>query len=189
MCHYTDVIVGGDALGIQLLTAVAIAASIASWVYAYRLAKVDLRQYAVPITIWVLFGTLDILITARGTLGNPEREGNPLARYVFAETGWIGPVVASVLWISLWAGTVLAVNRLLKPPLAQFISLSVFYSLAIGHIFGFSSWFVPMCSISTVYRATLGFIPRFLKIIALGICVSALHLFVAERVTRFFKGR
>ncbi len=107
------------------------------------------------------------------------REGNPLARYVFVETGWIGPVVASVLWIALWSGIVLAANKKLAPPLSTFISLAVFYSLAIGHIFGFSSWFVPLCDISLAYRTTLAIIPNFVKIIILGCAAATLHFFAA----------
>jgi hypothetical protein len=182
MCHYSDILGDGGALMIQILTIASIALSIAFWVFAYWRQNVGLKQYALPIILWVAFGTLDIIITARGTLGNPLREGNPLARFVFVETGWVGPLVASILWIALWAGIVLVVNKRLKAPLAIYISLAVFYSLGIGHVFGFSSWFIPFCDVSLVYRTTLAFIPNFIKIIALGCVAAALHFFAAGRL-------
>ncbi|MFH0884488.1 MAG: hypothetical protein V1861_02150 [Candidatus Micrarchaeota archaeon] len=182
MCHYNDVFGSGDALALQLLTLLSIASSIVFWVFAYRREKVGLKQYVIPIVLWVVFGTLDIMITARGTITDPMREGNPLARFIFVETGWVGPVVASILWIALWAGIVLAVNKKLSAPLATFISLAVFYSLAIGHVFGFSSWFIPFCDVSIAYRGTLAFIPNFIKIIALGCLAAALHFLIVKSI-------
>src|SRR5512143_350759 len=111
MCIYTDVLGSGQELGIQLLTLVAIASSIAFWVWAYHKQGVPLRPYALPIILWIVFGSLDILITARGTFEDPYREGNPLARFIFVQSGPAGPVVASVLWIALWSGLVLLMNK------------------------------------------------------------------------------
>jgi len=182
MCHYSDVLGDAGALPIQLLTVASIAFSIVFWVLVYRREEVGLRQYALPIILWVAFGTLDIIITARGTIGNPMREGNPLARYVFIEAGWIGPVVASVLWIALWAGAVLVANKLLKAPHAAYVSLAVFYSLAIGHVFGFSSWFGPLCAISKFSWEVLADYPaRFFGIVAIGCVLGAAHFFAARR--------
>ncbi len=207
MCHYNDVLGSGGELAVQLLTALTIVAGIAAWVLIYRRMGVGLRQYAVPICLWILFGTLDILITARGTYENPMAEGNPLARAIFSGTeagaiGWFGPPLASLLWISLWSGLVLAVNvkfanRKMGPvpasiPIVQFVSLAVFYSLAAGHLYGFSSWFVPMCQVARAYSMIPG-IPRLAIIIALGCLASAAHLclrhLASRLVTHFFKSR
>jgi hypothetical protein len=180
MCHYTGVLGEGTALMIQLITLVAILCTIAFWILIYRKQKVELMQYALPIILWVVFGTLDILITAKGTVGNPMREGNPLARGVFLIVGDFGPVVASVLWISLFAGTVLAINKLVKNSgIAGFVSLAVFYSLATGHLFGFSSWFSPLCAVSKASWAALPDYPvRLVGIIAIGAIASIIHISV-----------
>jgi hypothetical protein len=150
MCHFNEVLGSGGVLALQLLTIASIGLSIAFWVFLYRREKVGLGRYAFPIALWICFGTLDIVITARGTAGNPALEGNPLARLVFTEAGWAGPVLASILWIALWAGLVLLANKRLAAPAAAFFSLAVFYSLAAGHLLGFSSWFAPLCEVSRV---------------------------------------
>jgi hypothetical protein len=181
MCVYGDVLGSGPVLQVQALTVVAIAASIAFWVWAYRKLGVPLRLYALPIMLWMAFGTLDILITARGTFDNPFREGNPLARLVFAQSGFAGPVVASVLWIALWSSVVLLVNKKagwvwkaspMRDAAVAFVSLSVFYSVAVGHFFGFSSWFLPLCPLAqgfALMRNVAG-------IAAIGCALSAAHL-------------
>jgi len=129
---------------IQVLTLLAIAGSIAFWVLLYKREKVGLGQYAVPLVLWIVFGTLDILITAKGTYSDPEGEANPLAEFIFVRAEPWGPPLASLLWIALWAGIVLALNkRHLRH--AYFISLGIFYALAFGHLRGFSSWFEPLC--------------------------------------------
>jgi hypothetical protein len=173
MCIYPDVLASGPALALQAFTALSIAASIAFWAWAYRKQGVGLGGYAVPIILWVVFGTLDILITARGTFLNPTREGNPLARFIFVESGYAGPMIASVLWIALWSSVVLLANKKAGPRLAPFISLAVFYSLATGHLFGFSSWFVPLCPIA---RALPPLALRLPLIIAIGCALAAVHL-------------
>ena len=132
--------------------------------------KDALVLYALPIALWTLFGSLDILITAKGTFLNPYREGNQLARAVFIEAGYLGPVAASILWIALWAFIVFAINKL-KMPNARFVSLCIFYSLSMGHLSGFSSWYAPFCQIArTVAWSKLPII------IGLGIIAACLHL-------------
>jgi len=184
MCHYSDVLGGGTALFAQALTSLSIAASIVFWVLIYRWQRIDLRPYAAPITLWVVFGTLDILITARGTLDDPMREGNPLARGIFATFGFFGPAIASVLWISLWSLLVLIINKKLQAPVAGYLSLAVFYSLAVGHVFGFSSWFDPLCDIS---RASWLLLPewplRFIGIVLLGCAFAGVHRAIAAIVS------
>ncbi len=181
MCIYSDVLGSGPELEIQLLTLVAIASSILFWVWAYRRLGVPLRPYALPIILWILFGSLDILITARGTFDDPYREGNPLARLIFVQSGFAGPVVASVLWIALWSGIVLAINKKfgernknndMRNTLVSFVSLAVFYSVATGHFFGFSSWFLPLCPVARGFAL----MRNIAGIILIGCFLSALHI-------------
>lgn len=187
MCRYSDfsMFFGSDgALAIQLLTVASIASGIVLWVFIYKGQKVGLAQYAIPIIIWIASGTLDITVTAKGTYNAPENEGNPLARFILVETGFLGPVVASVLWISLWSLLVLVINKKLKAPLAQYLSLVVFYSLGIGHIFGFSSWFDQLCDISRLSWSLLPEWPlRFIGIVLLGCVVAGVHRAIDATIT------
>ena len=172
MCIYDGVLGSGPAFWVQMLTLIAIAASISSWVWAYRRLEVPLRPYALPIILWILFGSLDIMITARGTFDAPYREGNPLARLVFIQSGPAGPVVATVLWIALWSGIVLALNKRFGQGLiVRFISLAVFYSVAAGHLFGFSSWFIPLCPIAQGF----GLVRNLFGLVLIGCLLSAAH--------------
>lgn len=163
---------------LQALTLASIAASIVFWVWMFRRGNVGLGRYALPIALWVLFGTLDITITAKGTFGAPANEGNPLARFIFEETGFAGPVAASVLWISLWSLVVLALNRArggAGMPHAGFLSLAVFYSVAFGHLLGFSSWLAPLCGIPAAFYGTAAAVPGLAKIIACGCALALAH--------------
>ena len=183
MCLYTDVLGEGGAVAIQLITFAAIVLSIAFWVWMYRRQKVGLMRYALPIAFWIVFGTLDIIITAKGTMGDPMNERNPLTRMVFLLAGDYGPALASVLWISLWSLVVLVINKKMRNgKLAAFLSLVVFYSLAVGHLFGFSSWFMPLCGVSKL--ASL--LPEWSDI-AIGCVLAAAHGFVAGRFSTNFR--
>jgi len=175
MCYYTDVLGQGAVLVAQLITFMAIVLSIGFWIWIYKKHNVDLARYIVPIALWIAFGTLDIMITARGAIGNPMLEENPLTREVLLLTGGYGPAIASVLWISLWVFIVLIINKKLKPRLATFISLAVFYSLAFGHFLGFSSWFDPLCTeLSWVFLQ--GWPILIPGIILMGFMLATLHL-------------
>jgi len=176
MCHFSSILGGGDVLFVQALTAVSIAASIALWIAVYRKARIRLEPFIIPICLWVAFGTLDILITAKGTFEDPLREGNPLARLVFVETGFLGPVVASILWIALWSFAVLLINKRLSGAPALFLSLAVFYSLAAGHVYGFGTWYEPLCGVSGAYLGLLSWIPRMLRPIPPGIMLALIHM-------------
>jgi len=173
MCHYFDIVGSGDVLILQLLTLASIIVSILVWIklYLQNGLEKELWAYGPAIAFWVVFGTLDILVTAKGTFLDPYREGNPLARFIFVETGYLGPVIASVLWISLWAGTVFLINRA-KINGAAFFSSAIFWSLAVGHLFGFSSWFIPMCAISENYRMFFSEVPRVIKIMLVGMVIA-----------------
>ena len=169
MCHYENILAEGPALFIQVLTLLAIAGSIVFWAWLYRKKKVELKAYLLPLVLWIVFGSLDILITAKGTYGEPDNETNPLAEFIFVQADPWGPPLASVLWIGLWAGIVLALNRW-RVPYASFISLGVFYGLAFGHLRGFSSWFEPLCGI-------ISFAPLELHVIIVaGIVLAAAHV-------------
>lgn len=176
MCHYSEILGSGDVLYIQLLTIGSIIAAIwaAAWFYMQNGLEKELWAYAPPIALWAIFGTLDIVITAKGTFTDPLREYNPLAREVFLQVGFLGPVVASVLWIALWAAIVYFINRM-KIPHAGYFSLAIFWSLAIGHFFGFSSWFEPFCGFSKNYLLLFEEVPRMLKPILLGMTVAIFH--------------
>ncbi|MFH1685627.1 MAG: hypothetical protein ABH983_04955 [Candidatus Micrarchaeota archaeon] len=173
MCHYFDIIGSGEVLILQLLVLSSIIISIIIWIklYLQNGLEKELWTYAPAIIFWIVFGTLDILVTAKGTFLDPYREGNPLARFIFVESGYLGPVIASILWISLWAGIVLLINKA-KINGAAFFSCAIFWSLAVGHLFGFSSWFIPMCAISENYRLFFSEVPRVIKIILIGMVIA-----------------
>jgi hypothetical protein len=174
MCIFDSVLGSGPELQIQILTLITIACSICLWVWIYRREGVGLRQYAIPIILWVAFGSLDITITAKGTFEDPLREGNPLARFIFLNSGFVGPIVASFLWIALWSGIVLLINKRFgkRQEIVAFVSLAVFYSVAIGHLFGFSSWYAPLCPVASI----AGGWRNFAGIVFLGICAAGAHL-------------
>ncbi len=182
MCYYSDILGDGDILALQLLTLVSIAAGIIFWVWFYLRNGLEeqLKAYALPIALWAVIGTLDIVITAKGTYMDPMREGNPLAEFIFVETGFLGPVVASILWISLWAGIVLIINRV-KVNHAGFFSLAIFWSLAIGHLLGFSSWFAPFCGLNENYAMFLSGVPRYVKHVLFGCFMASLHYSALHR--------
>ena len=172
MCNLSEVIGSGPVLLQQGLTVISIAASIVFWVWLYRRNGLErqLMLFALPIALWTVLGSLDILITAKGTFENPYREGNQAARFIFVSTGYLGPVIASVLWVALWSGMVLALNKM-KMPFCAFVSLAIFYSLAFGHLSGFSSWYLPFCQVAKVIAWS-----KLPIIIGLGVIASALHL-------------
>ncbi len=186
MCVYPDVLGEGAVLEAQALVLIAVLASILFWIWMYRRMGVGLRGYAIPIILWVAFGTLDILITTRGTFGNPYLEGNPLAESIFVLGGSAGPVIASILWIALWSGLVLLINRRFagkkntgtERAAASFVSLAVFYSLAAGYILGFSSWFIPLCSVAASLAPMIT--SHFMAAVVIGSCAAALHAFMKE---------
>lgn len=173
MCRYESILGSGEALFVQLLTVAVIAISIFFWLLAYRRVGVELRRFTLPIAFWVVFGTLDITITTRCTTIDPLCEGNPLARAVFLIYGVYGPPIASLLWIALWAGLVLFLNWK-KAWGAEVLSLALFYTLGAGHLFGFSSWFEPMCWIRKMEDA----LPYFPFLI--GGALAGLHFLLAR---------
>lgn len=169
MCRYDAVFGSGEVLVVQIATLAAIAGSIMLWAWIYKRFGVGLKKFAVPLVLWIVFGTLDITITARGTTIDPLCEGNSMARFLFVTFGAYGPPIASALWIAFWAGLVLLLNQR-KAYGAEFLSLAIFYCLGVGHMFGFSSWFGPMCWIRRMEDA-LPYAP-----FVIGCLLAGLHL-------------
>lgn len=173
MCIYGSVLGDGVVLVAQMLTMGAIIATAVFWVWAYMRSGINMRRYALPIGLWFVFGTLDIVITTKGVLSGGQ-EGNSLAAFVFSAFGQYGPVAASVLWISLWAAAVLVINRM-KVARAEFLSLAVFYSLAFGHFLGFSSWFLPFCVFTQAAGVFVSGMLRPFVIVLSGCALAFMH--------------
>ncbi len=150
MCFFTDILGSGKILSFQLITFFSILVAMGAWIYIFIKGRLgpQLRLFLLPICLWLVFGTLDILITVKGTYGDPLREANPSTRVLLVQFGPWGAALASVLWVCLWAGIVYAINKIKPGHVSEFVSLSIFYSLAAGHFFGFSSWFLPLCQFS-----------------------------------------
>lgn len=177
MCIYDGIFGSGAVLAAQALTLLTVLAAFVFWVWAYLKGGVSPRRYAPAIAFWLLFGTLDILITTRG-IADGHGEGNTLAAGVFSLFGAHGgPAVASVLWISLWAGLVLALNRH-KVARAKFLSLAVFYSLAAGHFFGFSSWLLQLCGAAQALDSFAPGVAGLLVFAAVGCAAALLDMFL-----------
>jgi len=62
-----------------------------------------------------------------------------------------------------------------KMKIPDFFSLAVFYSLAVGHLYGFSTWFIPFCGFSERFLMILPTVPWLLKAIVVGCFIAALH--------------
>jgi len=184
MCVFTDILGSGKALAFQMLTFFSIVTTAGIWAYVFVKNKLadQLRLFLVPVALWFVFGTLDIVITARGTFDDPLLESNPATRWLLLVFGHWGAPVASVLWICFWVGIVYAINKTKPGRLSEFVSLAIFYSLATGHFFGFSSWFEPLCAfthgmvIDWLFPAAIGD----WKIILIGTVLGALHVLAAS---------
>jgi|GEM_PF-5255153 len=142
---YDSILGSGSVAVSQALTALTICASSMLWALAYHRLGAGhiLRLAAVPIALWVLAGSADILVTAKGTFEDATREGNPLARNVLIWVGPLfGPAIASAAWISLWACVALLLDHGLRPfeRSRQMAILTLYYSLFLGHLFAFSGW-------------------------------------------------
>ena len=188
MCVYTDVISQNQEILLsQVLTIVVIIFSALFWITVFKNQKMiqNLIACIFPVILWIIFGSLDILITVKGTFGNPNREGNPLAKELFKQFGFIGPAVASFIWIFLWVGVVFLFFKFIKSStVSNFLSRTVFYSLFIGHLIGFSSWWAPLCGISNIIDSTDWIIPGVLSmpIILLGTFLALIHGIIERSV-------
>ena len=144
---YDSILGTGAVLYLQALTALAILFTATFWLFVFfRTGRGRiLRLILLPLLIWVVFGSLDILITARGVYDNPYWESNLPAREIFLAFGpFLGPPIAVILWISLWAGLSILFDhgtwKVLPNWFRDFTQLTIFYSLAVGHFFAFHSW-------------------------------------------------
>src|SRR3989338_8976086 len=102
---YSDLFGSGNILVVQLITLVTVFLSIGLWIYIYKKLEIWERlkkTLLLPLVLWIIFGTLDIVVTARGTYFYPSLESNPAARFFIETFGAFGTSIASFLWISLW---------------------------------------------------------------------------------------
>jgi hypothetical protein len=183
MCVFTGVLASGKALSFQLITFFSILVAMGAWIWIFVKNGLgpQLRLFLLPICLWFVFGTLDILITVEGTYANPLSEANPATRILLVQFGPWGAALASALWISLWAGIVYALNKTKPGRAAEFVSLAIFYSLAAGHFLGFASWFGPLCAFGDAITNNW-FFPAALadmKVILIGMALAALHCALA----------
>lgn len=145
-------------LGQQIVLLLSIAAAI-GLAYAYlrwRHRLSSLRSLWLPLSLFTLFGTLDALVTVRGTWNAPWREGNPAMRAFLVWGGWIGQCVGSAVWIVGWTLVLDGLESLRLrlagrwAALVGWLRLWTAYALALGHLNGFASWgAVPGADVAT----------------------------------------
>ena len=132
---------------IVLLLSILVALTLAV-AYLWRRGRLSsLRALAVPLALSVVFGTLDGLVTLRGTYYNPWREGNPTLRAVLLWGGWLGLCLWSVLWVFAWALVLDGLESLRlrlagsgAKVLLRGAQLYIFYALAMLHLSDVISW-------------------------------------------------
>ena len=192
----------GPELSVQILTLITIAFSIFIWFNIYRRAGIFqyMKVLWPAVIFWVIFGTLDIFITARGTFGAPENEGNPAARFFIEQYGFFGTSVASFLWIGLWVGIIGVIlylfNKFWKDydKIAIIFALIIFYNLAIYHLWGFSTWITWMEPVKIFLQSNFvqpdfsngfwsGVVPKIGGLVP-GIVLTLIHLFFWYLVSR-----
>ncbi len=115
--------------------------------YLRRLGRLGYaRPWLIPISLFVLFGSLDAWVTLSGTWNAPWREGNPSIRAFMEWGGWWGQCVATALWIigwSLFVDGLGTLGRRLPGRWGTLVShgpLLTLYALAVGHLDGLLSW-------------------------------------------------
>ncbi|HYM27212.1 MAG TPA: hypothetical protein VET66_03635 [Steroidobacteraceae bacterium] len=105
-----------------------------------------LRRLWPPSLLWVICGTLDALITMVGTANDPTREANSILRGWLVRDGWVGQLIYTFPYILIWAGVVIGLEELRRRVrgawafLLGALQLTILYSLALGHLYGFLSW-------------------------------------------------
>lgn len=185
---FTEFFASDNAIYAQLLTFLAVAITAYFWYFAHGKLKIDLKPFSLPIILWFVFGSLDIMITARGVFGEPGREGNPLAKNIFLSVGpIIGPPLASILWITLWAVVAIALYYASKKLQREWIAdarYAIFYSLAVGHFFGFMSWMAFGQGIRNAWRALDKQVWFFDIGILAGVLLAIAHIFIARHLLK-----
>jgi hypothetical protein len=176
MCLYSEVLGSGDILSWQILAFLTMMGTTLLWIFIFVKSglKEQLIYYGLPIALFVVFGTLDLLITTKGTFFNPFWEGNPLLRFMLVNFGHFGLLLGTFGWISGWAGFVFVINKL-KVRKADFFSLTVFYSLFVGHFVCFGSWFEPMCYIRYNFDMFFSEVHFLVKVILVGAVLAIAH--------------
>lgn len=176
MCNYSEILGSGDILVLQIIAFLTISASTALWIYIYAKngLKEQLIYYGLPIALFFIFGSLDLVITTKGTFFDPFMEGNPLLRFMLVNFGSLGLLLATVGWISGWSGFVFTINKL-DLPKAEFFSLTTFYSLFVGHFVCFGSWYLPFCFIRRNFELFFEGVPFLLKVILVGAVLAIAH--------------
>lgn len=138
----------GQVLRAQLILLVTNSLTIALLVLLFRRWQLlgDLRPLVVPLALFAVFGTLDALVTTRGTWTDPYHEANPMARLFLMWGGWPGYCLNCALWIVCWVlvlGGLTALRRRAKPSTGRIMDglrLWVAYALGLGHLGGWLSW-------------------------------------------------
>ncbi|MCX6777573.1 MAG: hypothetical protein NT157_01680 [Candidatus Micrarchaeota archaeon] len=193
-----EILATGPVLLSQILTFLAVIATAFFWVWAYlKTGRRKLLELIwLPVLLWFLFGTLDIVITAKNIYGDPLREGNIAASFLFVNFGFFGPALASLLWISLWATVSLVFDNFsnkLPPLVRNLFQLTLFYSLFLGHFFGFHSWVswgLGIESLGMAYQRAV-YLPLiselYLSWALPGILLAALHLLTLHFIFRKVK--
>lgn len=115
--------------------------------YLYWRNRLDsARPLLIPIFFFVVFGTLDALMTMRVIWNAPWREGNSVIRAFLEWGGWWGQCVGTAVWVVSWSLFVDGLESLRRRvdgrwgTLLSWGRLLTVYVLAVGHLDGFVSW-------------------------------------------------
>ncbi len=195
---YDTLLAEGGGLISQISVLLTIAFSMVMVFHIYRRLKLlfMLRKAAIPLLGFIIFGTLDAVITAKGTFRHPEMEGNPTMAAFLHTFGWVGSSISAFLWILFWMGVAAMIYKLhmaRKPYRGILVTLVVyvFYSLAAGHYFAFSSWttFMPFRDVpAAIYSATTNIASPFGPILfvgmSFGLILTAVHFAVLHALKR-----
>ena len=156
---YSDFFGTGNALYAQLITMLGIAISILIWRAIYKrldIWKEFISACLIPLTLWIIFGTLDITITTRCAFVKAECEGNLASRLFFEQFGFFGGAIVSFAWISLWSVIMLVIIKLTekRAQIGNFLNRAILYNLAFGHMVGFSTWLNATGSLSAFFNSS-----------------------------------
>lgn len=129
------------------LVAIVFVVQLCLFVFWLRKRFDGFKKLFVPVFFFFVFGVADSLVTISNNVFS-VREGNPYACVFIEWGGWKGYVFLTLLWIVLWAFVALVLLELRareknerKKAFFLFACLAEFYSLAVGHAWGFLSWF------------------------------------------------
>lgn len=119
----------------------------AALAYIHRKGRLDsIRPVVVPLFFYAVFGTLDALVTLRGTWNDPWREGNPSLRVFLVWGGWWGQCIGTALWVLVWLLILDGLEVLRRRSRGRARAfwggsrLLTAYALATGHLYGLLTW-------------------------------------------------